>query len=104
MISRTPSKEREERKEQEEKRMVELVGDTDFDGQSDLNNFIKVEAYKERVRNNLGKKTYHVTIQDLEDWSKKRFRDKAGELDIENKELERKQKFRDYIKAASLKK
>ncbi len=93
-----------EKKEKEEKRMAELVGDANFDGKSGLDKCIKVEVYKERVRNDLGKKTYHVTIQDFEDWHKKGFRAKTEEFDIENMDPERKQKLTDYMTGASLRK
>jgi hypothetical protein len=51
-----------ERQRREEKRMAKLMGDEfSFKGQ-----VFKVEAYKERVRNDLGKKTYQVSIGKFE--------------------------------------
>jgi hypothetical protein len=69
-----------ERTRREEKRMAKLIGDEfSFNVQVP-----KVEAYKERVRNDLGKKTYQVSIDEFEKWHKKGIRANDGEFDLEN--------------------
>jgi hypothetical protein len=93
-----------DRKKREEKRMAQLMGDDHFS--QDISDFrdatVKVEAYKDKVRTDLGKKTYHVSMDEFEAWYKKGFRAKKGEFDTKNMDPARKKLYEDWKQGSAL--
>jgi hypothetical protein len=93
-----------DRKKREEKRMAQLMGDDNFS--EDISDFrdamIKVEAYKDKVRNDLGKKTYQVSMDEFEVWYKRGFRAKKGEFDTKNMDPARKKLYVDWREGSAL--
>ncbi|KAE8453021.1 hypothetical protein EG329_012208 [Mollisiaceae sp. DMI_Dod_QoI] len=88
-----------EKRRKESKRMAELmnddIGDDSASDFSHMNASIKEEAWKDRVRTDLGQKTYQVPIETFEKWYKNGFRAKKGEFDLENMSPERKKRYSD---------
>jgi hypothetical protein len=93
-----------DRKKREEKRMAQLMGDDNFS--DDISDFqdatIKVEAYKDKLRNDLGKKTYQVSMDEFETWYKNGFRAKKGEFDTKNMDPSRKKLYVDWRVGSAL--
>jgi len=86
-----------ERREREEKRMAKLMGDeSNFKGQVP-----KIEAYKERVGENLGVKTYQVSIDEFEKWHERDFRANEGEFDPENISPEKLTWYNDQMRGSA---
>lgn len=90
-------KRQEERWVQDEKylnRIAELMGDK-INTSNILHKTFKEEAYKEKVRKDLGQQIYQVSVHTVENWHNKGFRAEPREFDLENIGLEKRKMYND---------
>lgn len=86
----------------DENRMAEIMGDVLSENYMDKT--AQCEAYTDRARKDLGRKTHRVTTENFENWYKQGFRPTAGEFDLEKMDPAKKKRYTDSVTGLALRK